>query len=405
MKSKNSKVVAMEKEKVEQNGDISEAKEKEKPKEKMEMVSPLAIFRYADRLDIFLMVVGLLMAMANGAVLPVMAVVFGDMTDSFVDDAKNLTHPSNGTSPSNGTTVTVEPLGDQMARHAVYYSIMGAVVLVAAYLQVATWTLAAGRQVKRLRKLFFHAIVQQEIGWFDVNETGQLNTRLTDDIYKINEGIGDKLGMLIQSTTSFLTGFVVGFVKGWKLTLVILAISPALGISGAVLSKLMTSYTSKEQTAYAKAGAVAEEVLSAVRTVIAFSGQRKEIERYHRNLEDAKNVGVKKAITGNIALGLTFLIIYLSYALAFWYGSTLIIAGEYTIGSMLAVFFAVIIGAFALGQTTPNIQSFASARGAAHKVYAIIDHLMMFGEAPGVARQISTLPWREHFKLAKVSLQ
>ncbi|XP_064195313.1 ATP-binding cassette, sub-family B (MDR/TAP), member 4 [Anguilla rostrata] len=363
MKSKNSKEdTAMEKGKVEQNGEISEANEKEKPKEKLEMVSPLAIFRYADGLDKFLMIVGLLMAMANGAVLPAMAVVFGDMTDSFVDDAKNITIPSN------------ETLGDQLTRHAIYYSIMGAIVLVAAYLQVALWTLAAGRQVKRLRKLFFHAIVQQEIGWFDVNETGQLNTRLTDDIYKINEGIGDKLGMLLQSITSFLTGFVVGFIKGWKLTLVILAISPALGISGAVLSKLMTSFTSKEQTAYAKAGAVAEEVLSGVRTVMAFSGQRKEIQRYHRNLEDAKNVGVKKAITGNIAMGFTFLIIYLSYALAFWYGSTLILSGEYSIGSLLAVFFAVIIGAFALGQTTPNIQSFATARGAAHKVFAVIDH-------------------------------
>ncbi|KAJ8411657.1 hypothetical protein AAFF_G00164650 [Aldrovandia affinis] len=274
----------------------------------------------------------------------------------------------------NATKDQAEVVQNGDIRHAIYYSIMGAIVLVAAYLQVALWTLAAGRQVKRLRKLFFHSIVQQEIGWFDMNESGELNTRLTDDIFKINEGIGDKLGMLIQSLTTFLTGFVVGFIMGWELTLVILAISPALGISGAMLSKLMTSFTSKEQMAYAKAGAVAEEVLSAVRTVVAFNGQKKEIKRYHRNLEDAKNMGVKKAITTNIAVGFTFLMIYLSYALAFWYGSTLILSNDYTIGSVLTVFFAVIIGAFALGQTMPNLQAFSSARGAAHKVYHIIDN-------------------------------
>jgi len=67
-----------------------------------------------------------------------------------------------------------------LLRHAIYYSIMGFVVLVAAYMQVAFWTLAAGRQVKKLRKTFFHSIMKQEIGWFDVNETGQLNTRLTE---------------------------------------------------------------------------------------------------------------------------------------------------------------------------------------------------------------------------------
>lgn len=42
---------------------------------------------------------------------------------------------------------------------------------------------------------------------------------------------------------------------------------------------MLASFTNKEQTAYAKAGAVAEEVLSAIRTVLAFSGQSREIER------------------------------------------------------------------------------------------------------------------------------
>lgn len=41
----------------------------------------------------------------------------------------------------------------------------------------------------------------------------------------------------------------------------------------------------------------------------------------------------------------------------------------------LKVFFTVLIGAFAVGQTSPNLQTFASARGAAYKVYSIIDHV------------------------------
>uniref|UniRef100_A0A3Q2PIR9 ABC-type xenobiotic transporter n=1 Tax=Fundulus heteroclitus TaxID=8078 RepID=A0A3Q2PIR9_FUNHE len=316
--------------------------------------------------------VGTVMAVANGVVLPLMCIVFGDMTDSLVNSASaniSMDYP-NFTFPENMTY----PLEEEMTTFAIYYSILGAVVLIAAYLQVSLWTLAAGRQVKRIRKLFFHRIMQQDIGWFDVNETGELNTRLTDDVYKIQEGIGDKVGMLIQSFSSFIAAFIIGFTKGWKLTLVILAVSPALGISAALFSKLLANFTTKEQSAYAKAGAVAEEVLSAIRTVYAFSGQKKEIERYHKNLEDAKSMGIRKAISANIAMGFTFLMIYFSYALAFWYGSTLILSNEYTIGSVLTVFFVVIIGVFAMGQTSPNIQTFASARGAAYKVYNIIDH-------------------------------
>uniref|UniRef100_A0A096LQ07 ATP binding cassette subfamily B member 1 n=1 Tax=Poecilia formosa TaxID=48698 RepID=A0A096LQ07_POEFO len=364
----------------EENAEKTDKKKRKKEKEPKEpMVGPLSVFRFADKWDILMIFVGTVMAVANGVVLPLMCIVFGDMTDSLVNSAvPNIT--GNFSSEINLDSAMppemATKLEEEMTTFAIYYSILGAVVLIAAYLQVSLWTLAAGRQVKRIRKLFFHRIMQQDIGWFDVNETGELNTRLTDDVYKIQEGIGDKVGMLIQSFSSFIAAFIIGFTKGWKLTLVILAVSPALGISAALFSKLLANFTTKEQSAYAKAGAVAEEVLSAVRTVYAFSGQKKEIAelKYHKNLEDAKSMGIRKAISANIAMGFTFLMIYLSYALAFWYGSTLIINNEYTIGSVLTVFFVVVIGVFAMGQTSPNIQTFASARGAAYKVYSIIDH-------------------------------
>lgn len=56
-------------------------------------------FRFADSLDIFLMLVGTIMAMANGAVLPAMMLVFGEMTNSFVDSSiienvPNISWPS-----------------------------------------------------------------------------------------------------------------------------------------------------------------------------------------------------------------------------------------------------------------------------------------------------------------------
>lgn len=43
--------------------------------------------------------------------------------------------------------------------------------------------------------------------------------------------------------------------------------------------QLLASLTAKELSAYAKAGAVAEEILSAIRTVVAFNGQQKALEK------------------------------------------------------------------------------------------------------------------------------
>ncbi|EMP26530.1 Multidrug resistance protein 1, partial [Chelonia mydas] len=323
-------------------------------------------FRYADWLDKLLMVLGSALAILHGAALPVMMIIFGDMTDSFVIP-RNL-------SSGNISFNPYEKLEEQMSRYAYYYSGIGAGVLFAAYIQIAFWTLAAGRQIKKIRQQFFHSIMRQEIGWFDVNDVGELNTRLIDDVSKINEGIGDKIGMLFQSIATFLTGFIVGFIKGWKLTLVILAVSPVLGLSAALWAKILSAFTDKELTAYAKAGAVAEEVLAAIRTVIAFGGQKKEIKRYHKNLEDAKNIGIKKAITANVSMGIAFLLIYASYALAFWYGTTLVLSDDYSIGKVLTVFFAILIGAFSVGQTAPGMEAFANARGAAYAIFNIIDN-------------------------------
>lgn len=59
--------------------------------------------------------------------------------------------------------------------------------------------------------------------------------------------------------------------------------------------------------------------------------------RYNKNLEEAKRIGIKKAITANMSIGAAFLLIYASYALAFWYGTTLVLSNEYTIGQVITV--------------------------------------------------------------------
>ncbi|XP_057588762.1 phosphatidylcholine translocator ABCB4 isoform X1 [Hippopotamus amphibius kiboko] len=348
----------------------SSNQDKEKTK-KVNLIGPLTLFRYSDWQDKLFMSLGTIMAIAHGAGLPLMMIVFGEMTDRFVNIGGNFSFPVNfSLSMLNPGRI----LEEEMTRYAYYYSGLGAGVLVAAYIQVSFWTLAAGRQIKKIRQEFFHAILRQEIGWFDISDTTELNTRLSDDISKISEGIGDKVGMFFQAVATFFAGFVVGFIRGWKLTLVIMAISPILGLSTAIWAKILSAFSDKELAAYAKAGAVAEEALGAIRTVIAFGGQKRELKRYQEHLENAKKIGIKKAISANISMGIAFLLIYASYALAFWYASTLVIAKEYTIGNAMTVFFSILIGAFSIGQAAPCIDAFANARGAAYAIFAIIDN-------------------------------
>ncbi|CAF4064820.1 unnamed protein product [Rotaria magnacalcarata] len=72
----------------------------------------------------------------------------------------------------------------------------------------------------------------------------------------------------------------LGFIQGWQLSLVIISFAPIIFTTTAVLFKVVTKMTVIELKAYGKAGIVAEEVISSIRTVLAYNGQEKEIHRH-----------------------------------------------------------------------------------------------------------------------------
>ncbi|NWX59965.1 MDR1 protein, partial [Promerops cafer] len=336
-------------------------------------------FRYADGVDVLLMVVGLVAAAANGTGMPLMIIIFGEMTNSFVlsgvqsNGKKFELNFSTYRLSSCPSDLGVDIEGE-MTKFAYYYVGIGFAVFILSIIQVWTFLVTATRQTARIRQKFFFAVLHQEMAWFDTTQIGTLNTRLTDDINTIREGIGDKISIFLQFFSTFVSGLIIGFIYGWKLTLVVMSVSPLLAASAAVWSTLLASLTAKELSAYAKAGAVAEEILTAIRTVVAFNGQQKALERYDANLEMAKRVGMKKSITTNTCLGLSQFFIFGSYALAFWYGTKLTAEDpHYDIGRVLIVFFSVLVGAFSLGQAAPNLESVANARGAAYEVYKTIN--------------------------------
>ena len=53
-----------------------------------------------------------------------------------------------------------------------------------------------------------------------------MNDCLSRDLNKLQEGIGEKIGMLVFSLFSFIVSIVNAFIHGWQMTLVMLAVQP-----------------------------------------------------------------------------------------------------------------------------------------------------------------------------------
>lgn len=64
---------------------------------------------------------------------------------------------------------------------------------------------------------------------------------ISSDINKINDAIADQMAIFIQRMTTSICGFLLGFYQGWKLTLVIISVSPLIGLGAAVIGLVRVS--------------------------------------------------------------------------------------------------------------------------------------------------------------------
>eukprot|EP00178_Gracilaria_changii_P019664 TRINITY_DN56_c0_g1_i1.p1 TRINITY_DN56_c0_g1~~TRINITY_DN56_c0_g1_i1.p1 ORF type:complete len:1281 (-),score=235.98 TRINITY_DN56_c0_g1_i1:8334-12176(-) len=322
------------------------------------------LFRYATRWDKLTALAAVVIAALHGALFPVLITTFGTVIDDF--GATFL--PPNDPNYVHFTDIT----GSYASTSNLVLAI-AIVSLVLGTLQLSLAILAANRIGNRLRMLCFRSLLRQDTHFYDHHETGTLTHLVINDISLIQAGIGDKLPTCVQYTSTFAVGIVVAFVYGWKLTLVILAITPLLIGTGLVFGKLNAAVEGQGNTAYAAATAVATEVLRLVRTVTAYSTQEEEAKRYENTLSRAFRTAVRSALVSGIGLGLAFSIVIASYSLSFWYGSRLVRAGEISAGDVLLVFLSVAIGASSLGTAGPAFKSIPVAQAAAPRVFQIIE--------------------------------
>ena len=166
---------------------------------------------------------------------------------------------------------------------------------------------------------------------------------------------------------------MIAFIKSYKLTLVLIAIFPLIAVSAGIMNILASRFQTRILQVYSTAGSIAEESFSSARTVIAFNAQKRMSTLYSRKLAASRIEGIKKSFATGFGTSILFFIIYLGYSLAFWYGGQLLALNEITSGDITTVFFSILIGAFSLGQITPDLQAFALGTAAASKIYETID--------------------------------
>ncbi|XP_044757328.1 ATP-dependent translocase ABCB1-like [Coccinella septempunctata] len=258
---------------------------------------------------------------------------------------------------------------------------MGLLTILCQYIAGVMFTYSSLRQTFKIRKIFLEKMLCQDISWYDLNRTGDFATIFSENLTKIEDGIGEKVSHFIYFETVFLSCVIYSLVLAWKLTLICSISLPVSTIIMGLVSWISTKYSNKEAESHSKAGAIAEEVFSAIRTVVAFDGQEKESRRYVEPLRQTMDCNIKKSFWDGLGNGFLWFFVYAGCAASFYFGIKMIIHDRhlsveeksYDAMVVVTVFCDTFIAFWMFSSAAPYFQIFGSACGAAAKVFKVIN--------------------------------
>ncbi|BGP16128.1 hypothetical protein JCM10213v2_004122 [Rhodosporidiobolus nylandii] len=339
--------------------------------EQVQVLKLKDLFRFHTKLEIFMNCVGLFAAICAGVAQPAMTILFGNLTTSFTDYGFIVVHGGS----ADQLQAAKDRLFHEVNKDVLVLVYIGIGTLVATWVYMFTWIYSGETATRRIRERYLKAIMRQNIAYFDKLGPGEITTRIETDTHLIQEGISDKIAISVQFIAIFIAGFVIAIIRNWRLALVISVIVPCIAIAGGLMNKFISRYKQEQLEATGKGATQAEEVISSVRIAQAFGTQRLLTGLYDVLNQETLRVGLLSARFNGGGLGVFFFIIYSSYALAFSWGTTLIRMGHADSGSIVTVFFSILIGAFSLAQLAPNLQAVGFAQGAATEIFNTIDRV------------------------------
>lgn len=317
------------------------------------------VYRYASRNDLIIIAISSICAIAAGAAIPLMTVLFGNIQNTF---QRRLLG-----------TMSPEDFVGELNKFVLYFVYLGIGEFLATYICTVGFIYTGEHISAKIREHYLESCMRQNIGFFDNIGAGEVTTRITADTNLIQDGISEKVSLTLTAIATFVAAFVIAFINYWKLTLILTSTLFALLLNIGIVSSLMMKHNKKSIDAYAQGGSIAEEVISSVRNSVAFGTQNRLAKNYDKFLIQAEYYGFRVKGLMGVMIGGMMLILFLNYGLAFWQGSKYITEGTIPLSKILTIMMAVMIGAFNIGNVAPNLQAFTTAIAAAAKIFNTID--------------------------------
>ncbi|EDS89368.1 P-glycoprotein 6, putative [Entamoeba histolytica HM-1:IMSS] len=264
-------------------------------------VSIFMMFKYATWIEIIFNIIGVLISLCDGVLYPLIAILIGDVFDS------------KAFNPLAYDVAEIENLCNKTSLKFMY---IGIGLFFTSLIRTIIFDITGGNQIRRIRRLYIKSLLDQEMGWYDAHNSGEMTSRMSGDIFLLHDAIGQKVGEFFSYFGMCITGYVIGFVKEWKLCFVMISVAPFMVGAAGIFAYVQTRTASSTQASYSVAGGIASETISNMRTVAALGIEKSRIHQYLQTLRHSLHVGIRASHETGGSTGLLFFFVFC----AFWIG-------------------------------------------------------------------------------------
>ncbi len=235
-----------------------------------------------------------------------------------------------------------------------------------------------------LRVSLYHHLQKMSLRFFTNTKVGELMSRLNNDVVGAQNAITNTFINIITNTITVILTMAVMFALEWRLTILGVLVLPFFIMIARRLGKRLQTIVRSQMGYNAQMNAMMNETLniSGALLVKLFGRTNNEVERFEDRSAKVRDAGIDRAVLGTQFFVMIGLVSVVGTALVYWVGGHLVLANEFTIGTIVA-FGTYLTQLYTPLQALTNAPvDFAQSVVSFERVFEIIDLPLEIDEVP-----------------------
>lgn len=257
------------------------------------------------------------------------------------------------------------------------------------FLRVNVFAVVTENSLAQIRVDLYNKLLAQEMAFFEKNRVGDVVSRLSTDVEKLQQAFSITLPEFLRQIIVFVVGVILLLIYSVKLTLVMLAVFPAVIILAIIFGRYIKRLAKERQEYLAQTNVIVDETFQSFQSVKAYVNERFELSRYEGKMMELVQIALKYARAKGVFF--TFIITGLFGALFFilWMGGIQVYNGAIDVEELTAfIFYAMVIGGSIAGLGNQYTE-LLGALGATERVKEILDEEQELDIIDGEIAEIS----------------